>query len=141
MQTWTFPAVFDRHADGEIVVGFPDIPGVSTGAYDLDEARNLAEHALEEAILFLIESGQPIPAPRGAGPGEEAVTLAPAAAARAMLVRAMAEQNLTKVGLAARLGKDEKAVRRMLSRKGASLDQVFDALRELGEKVALSTAA
>ena len=50
----------------------------------------------------------------------------------------MADQGLTKVALAARLGKDEKAVRRMLEPKGASLDMVFSALRAVGARPMLS---
>ena len=45
-QAWTYPAVFDRIGDDEIVVSFPDFPEVLTGAETLVEAQALAIDAL-----------------------------------------------------------------------------------------------
>ena len=57
------------------------------------------------------------------------MAVAPALAARALLADAMKSQHLTKVGLAQRMGKDEKVIRRIIAGKGASLELTLPALR------------
>jgi hypothetical protein len=85
-----------------------------------------------------LDRGLIIPAPRPAKPGEVDIALEPALAARAALAAVMAEQQITKVALAAQMGRDEKTVRRLFSPKGASLDLVLAALRAVGAKPVLS---
>lgn len=62
----------------------------------------------------------------------------PAVAARLLLLRAMNAQQLNKVGLAQRMGKDEKVVRRILAGQNVSLDLILDALRAVGVRPALA---
>lgn len=137
MQTWTYPATFDR-VDGEIVVRFPDIPEALTGAADMKEARALAADALEEAILGYLAEGTAIPAPRKAGKGETDVPLDPLTAGRAAVAMLMNDQHITKVTLASRMQRDEKVVRRILDGSGnVSMANVSAALKALGARPGL----
>lgn len=135
MQTWTYPAVFDRQGE-EIVARFPDVPEAITGAATEDEARTLAADALATAIEHYLDSGLEAPSPRALRRGEVAIALDPPLAARAILLRALAAQGLTKVALAARMNRDEKVIRRIVSGKGASLELTLEALRTVGVRPA-----
>jgi antitoxin HicB len=141
MQTtsWRYPAVFDREADGEIDVRFPDIPEVLTGAATLDEARALAADALDEAVLAYLADGRPVPAPSPVRGGQEAVALDPLTAGRAAVQLRMRALGISKVALAERMHKDEKVVRRILDGRGAvQMANVTQALRALGAEPVLS---
>jgi antitoxin HicB len=138
MQTWTYPAIFDR-IDDEVVVRFSDIPEALTGAATLEEARMLAADALEEAILGYLAEGRPVPLPRKAGKGEVAVPLDPVTAGRAAVAMLMSRQHITKVALASRMQRDEKVVRRILDGSGnVSMENVSAALRALGARPSLA---
>lgn len=138
MQTWTYPAVFERHG-GEIVVRFPDVPEALTGAATMEEARALAADALEEAILGYLAEGRAAPPPREAGKGEVPVPLDPVTAGRAAVAMLMARQHISKVALASRMRRDEKVVRRILDGSGnVSMDNVSAALKALGARPSLA---
>jgi len=137
MQSWTYPATFER-LDGEIVVRFPDVPEALTGAEDEAEARELAADALAVALDHYLDTGRDLPVPRQAVAGEVAIALAPDVAARAMLLRAMKEQHVNKVALAARMGRDEKVARRIVAGKGVSLDLTLAALKAVGLRPSLA---
>ena len=62
----------------------------------------------------------------------------PKLAARARLTREMTAQGVSNVALAKRMGRDEKAVRLILSGRGASLELTFEALRTLGVRPAMA---
>ena len=141
MQSWTYPARIERHDDGGAttwLATFPDLPECVTEGSDQADAERQAAAALATWVAFCLKAGKPGSAPRTAGKGEVAVSLEPALAARVALAGLMAEQGLSKVALAARMGKDEKAVRRMLEPKGATLDAVLQALRAVGARPVLS---
>jgi antitoxin HicB len=136
--TWSYPAVFQR-LDDEVIVRFPDIPEALTGAATLEEARVLAADALEEAVLAYLADGRPVPAPRKAAKGEEAVILDPLTAGRAAVANLMAAQHVSKVALAARMRRDEKVVRRIVGGAGGvTMENVTAALKALGAKPALA---
>ena len=138
MQTWVYPATITKFAPGDFVVRFPDVPEATTGGETVEESLSLASDALEEAILAYLAHGRAVPEPRGARRGEYSVVLDPATAARVMLIRAMAEQKLSKVALAARMKQDEKVVRRILAGKNASFRLTLAALRAVGVHPALA---
>ncbi len=140
MQAWTFPAVFTEHGPGDVGVSFPDVPEALTGGDTLAEARAQAPDALDVAILGRLAHGDPIPAPRAAKEGEELVVLDPVTAARAALSQAMAAQRLSSDALARRLGKSERAVKRLTNgASGVKLDAVLRALAEVGRRGAFAT--
>lgn len=141
IQTWSYPAVFDRE-DGEIVVSFPDFPEALTGAEDEAAATALAIDALEEAVLAYLADGRPVPAPRAAEAGQVDVPLDPLTAARAALVQAMRDEQITNAALARRIERSEGAVRRLTNgATGVKIDTVLDALAALGRRAQLSIAA
>jgi len=138
MQTWTYPALFDPH-DGEVVVTFRDFLEAITGAVTMDEARALAQDALEEVVLAYLAQGRSVPAPSPALDHEENVVLDPKTAARAAVQRLMSAQGLSRRALAERMHKDEKVVRRILDgRGGVTMDNVVEALRAMGATPALA---
>jgi predicted RNase H-like HicB family nuclease len=133
MATWSYPATFTRHLDGEIVVEFPTVPGAVTSARTIEEARLLAADAVNEAILTYLAHDLDVPPPTEAGEGEELVHLHPLTATRAEFRLAMKERQLTKVAAASAVGRDEKVVRRILDgRGGVSVDTVRAGLVGLG---------
>ena len=56
-------AIVHKDPDTEFGVSFPDFPGCITAASSLDEARKLAQEALEFHIVGMTEDGDTIPAP------------------------------------------------------------------------------
>lgn len=138
MTPMTYPARIVRTEDGDFLVTFTDIPEALSGASTFEEAQSLAGDALDMAIGGYIEASRPLPPSRQAAPGEVPIAVDPQTAARALLVRAMADQRLSKVALAERIGQDEKAVRRMISGKGASFGLVLKALKAMGIRPALA---
>ncbi|MDR3513758.1 MAG: type II toxin-antitoxin system HicB family antitoxin [Caulobacteraceae bacterium] len=137
MQTMSYPVAISEEAPGDFVATFQDIPEAITGGATREEALANAADALATAVEGYLLEGREVPPPT---PNSDRpyVALDPAVAARVLLAATMAEQHLSKVALAARLGQDEKSVRRMLTGKGASLDRTLAALRALGVRPALS---
>lgn len=139
MRTWTYPAIVTEHGPGDVSVIFPDLPEAISGGATLEEARDNAVDVLEEVVLHYLAQGEAIPSPRAAKAGEEDVPLDPVTAARVVLAQTMAEQRVTKVALAARLGKSEAAVRRLVDGSSVvKLDTVLEALALLGRRAALA---
>lgn len=134
----TYPATITQAPEGDVVVRFRDVPEALTGGTTYEEAAGLASDALAVALKGYLEAGLPLPAAGPAQPGEVDVPVDPALAARAMLIAAMTEQRLSNVALAQRLGKDEKAVRRIVSGQSASFALTLAALRCVGIRPALA---
>ena len=105
---------------------------VITGGGDAETALAEGPDALAAALEGYLELGREPPAPSALQAGEHLVPLEPALAARVALVRARVEQKLSGRALGARLGWDEKAVRRVLTGRAASARKVFSALRAVG---------
>jgi antitoxin HicB len=138
MQTWIFPAVIEKLGDDDFLATFPDLPEAMTGGASLDEVRDNAADALEEAILAYLAQGLPIPAPRAPRAGEEAVILDPVTAARAALATAMRAKKISNVALAKTLGKTEGAIRRLTDgSSGVKIDTVLQAMHALGARAVL----
>lgn len=138
MPTLSYPARIQEPEPGAFVVAFADIPEAITGGATYDEALAEAPDALAVALQGYLSRGRRAPAPRPAGPGEVDVVLEPAVAARVLLQRAMAEQALSNVALAARMNRQETAVRRILAGKGASLELTLEALKAVGVRPGLA---
>lgn len=126
--------------DGEsILVTFPAIPEAVTGGADEAEALANAREALELAVLTYVLDGRPIPRD-DPGPGESGqfhkVPITAAVAAKIAFVEAFRQSGLTRVALAARLGKAEGEVRRMLDPYHATkLGAIESGLRALGKRL------
>lgn len=64
MGKYMFPAIFDPDEEGRgYTVTFPDLPGCITEGDDLEEARAMAQEALELYLWDMEQHNEPIPTP------------------------------------------------------------------------------
>jgi len=138
MHPFSYPARVEEVEPGEFLVTFADVPEALTSEPTREAAIEAAADALAVAIEGYLEAGRELPARRAAAADEIEIPLDLAVAARALLLQEMKRQGLSKVGLAQRLGRDEKAARRILSGKGATLDLTLLALRAVGVRPGLA---
>ena len=123
---------------GGFVVTFADFPEAITQGDDEAGALAEAADALEEAVAGRIRRGEAIPPASPAAPGRHRVPIPPAMAARAALHLAMTEAGVDGAQLAARLGCEEREVRRLLDPRAAlNLPLIERALAGLGRRLAL----
>lgn len=140
MARFDYPVVLTPAAEWEpgdtgFVVTFPDLPEAVTQGEDRDDALRKAADCLEEALAGRLRRGDDIPVPSAGSP-----VAAPGAviAAKAALHLALREAGLTKVALAARLGWDEKEVRRLLDpRQPSKIQRIDAALAALGRRLVI----
>ena len=139
MRDFSYPVVLtEDDAEGGFVVTFPDLPEAITQGDDAAEALSQAADALEEAVAGRIRRGDEIPEPSRPRPGQHVVPVPAQTAVKAALYLALRESGLSKVELAARLGCDEKEVRRLLDpRHPSKLPRLQAALAALGKRLAL----
>jgi len=138
MLAYSYPATVTQIAPADFLVRFNDVPEAITGGATPEEALANAPDALAAAVEGYLELGRALPEPSPLERGQIAVSLDPQLAARAILLREMSAQGLSKVALAARMERDEKVIRRIVSGKGASLDMTLAALRAVGIRPALA---
>ncbi|MCY3701875.1 MAG: hypothetical protein OXG16_04220 [Rhodospirillales bacterium] len=139
---FTYPARLQRTGVDEIVVSFRDLPECLTSGTDEAEALFEAADALEEAIAGRMNRTDVIPAPSPRRAGEHLVAAPAETAAKAALWVALRESGTSRVALAAHLGIDEKAVRRMLDPcHRSSANRIHKALRALSRDLVVETRA
>ena len=71
----SYPALFERCSEDEILVTFRDLPECMTSGVDEPEALSEAQDALEEAIIGRIDEGDDIPMPSALLAGERYVEI------------------------------------------------------------------
>jgi antitoxin HicB len=124
--------------DGGFVVTFADIPEAITQGEDHRDALAQAADALEEAIAGRLRRRDEIPFPSQPAQGQAVVPVPALTAAKAALHLALQRCGLPQSELAARLGCDEKEVRRLLDpRHPSKLPRIQNALAALGQRIAL----
>jgi antitoxin HicB len=124
--------------DGGFVVTFPDLPEAITQGEDAASALDEAADALEEAIAGRIRRGDPIPHPSATSGSQQQIPVPALTAAKAALYLSLQESGISKSELAARLGCDEKEVRRLLDpRHPSKLPRIERALSFLGKSLAV----
>ncbi|RNC64337.1 MAG: type II toxin-antitoxin system HicB family antitoxin [Desulfuromonadales bacterium] len=134
MSTYRYSCTITRDEDGFYLVKFPDLPGAATDAKSREEALVEAEDCLAEAIAGYLMRRQPVPEPAYTN-GDAFIVLDPLLAAKAALNNAMLDAGISRTELAARLGVDEKIVRRLLDPKHQShIRAVLHAAALLGIK-------
>jgi antitoxin HicB len=137
---YSYPTEIDEAPDG-ITVTFPDVPEAITVAATRDAAMALAQDALVTALSFYADENRPMPAPTPAR-GRVMVAVPVLEAAKLALHDAMLAGGISNLEMARRLGRDEKAIRRLRDPLHASkIDQVEAALRLLGKRIELSVTA
>lgn len=133
---YAYPCVLTPEDDGGFSVAFPDVPEALTCGDDEDEALSMAEDALAVALGAYVRAREAIPTPGPARPGQVMVAVPLVVAAKLALYTAMCEQGLSKVGLAARMGLSEGAVRKLLNPEHRShIRQVEKALRKVDQRL------
>lgn len=137
MYRFCYPVTLTRDREaGGYVVTFKDVPEAITQGDNMADALSQAQDCLEEAIAGRIRLGKDIPASSKAAKDQHIVTLPVATAAKAALYIAIRESGLSKIELAARLGIDEKEVRRLLDPYYPSkVPRIESALEGLGKKL------
>ncbi|MFZ3208283.1 MAG: type II toxin-antitoxin system HicB family antitoxin [Geobacteraceae bacterium] len=135
MSTYRYSCTITSDEDGFYLLKFPDLPGAATDAKTLKEALAEAEDCLAEAVAGFLVRRERVPEPTYMD-GDAFISIDPLLAAKAALNNAMLEAGLSRTELAARLGVDEKIVRRLLDPKHQShIRAVLHAAALLGLKV------
>jgi len=133
-----YPAQFQAEPEGGYTVTFRDLPGVTFGD-SIEEAKRMAVDALASALSFFAEDGKPFPKASAPRPGEHLVFVSALVQAKLALIKRMAELKMSNVDLAARLGVDEKAVRRLINLNHESkLSKIEAALALLGKRLEIA---
>ena len=128
---FSYPYITETQIDS-VIVEFPDVPGALTEVRKGENGEEIVRDCLVSALGGYIESKLAPPAP-SAPRGRPCVTLDLVTSAKLTLAMAMAEQQVSNVGLAKQLGVNEKVVRRMLDPDHRSrIDRLEDALDRLG---------
>jgi antitoxin HicB len=130
--------------DGGFLVTFPTVPEAITGGDTLEQAFRNAVDALEVALLTYAKDGRDLP-PQAAGRSSDdgfarpAIPVSAGVAAKLGFIEAFRKSGLSKVAFAAKLGKKEGEVRRMLDPyHGTKLPALEDAMRALGKRFVLT---
>ena len=134
-----YTSKFERDGDGWLVT-FPALPEAITGGQTREQAAANALDALEVVILTYAEDGRPLPTDKS-GVGSDTVLIAPSAQVMAKVgfIEAFRASGLTRVALAAKLGKAESEVRRMLDPyHGTKLATLEAGMHALGKRYVLS---
>jgi antitoxin HicB len=117
-------------------VTFPDFPEAATDGRSLDVAISEAADCLEEAVAGRMKRGEPIPRPSPAKEGMLRITLSALYALKAALYMALRDARISQAALAAKLGKEEREVQRLLDPKHASsVSSMEAALRAIGTRL------
>lgn len=138
-------AQFTEDGDGFIVT-FPSVPEAMTHGRTRAEARANAAEALELALLGAYYArGLPLPPTdrqQQEGGSFEWIGVPPAAIAKMAFIDAFNAAGITRVALAARLGKNEAEIRRMLNPTyGTKINTLEAGLRALGRKLVITVEA
>jgi antitoxin HicB len=143
MRNFSYPATLtsgDR--PGRFTVTFKDVPEAITWGDGLEDTLWQATDCLEEAMAGRIRRGDDIPIPSKPRKRQHLIPVPAPMASKAALYLAMCELGLTKVGLAKRLGCDEKEVRRLLDpRHPSKLPRIEAALAALGKQLVVGVQA
>ena len=116
------------------LVTFPDIPEAITQGETLEQAREVAQDALETALEFYFEDPRAVPAPSPIGPGQEYVELPASYAAKVLLLNEMIAQKVRPAELARRLQVAPQEVTRLIDLHHKSkIDGIAGALKALGK--------
>ena len=138
MSTYRYPYNITCDEAGFYLVKFPDLPGAATDGKTREEALTEAEDCLAEAVAGYLVRREHVPEPTYTD-GNAFVSVDPLLAAKTALNNAMLDAGLTRTDLAARLGVDEKIVRRLLDPKHQShIRAVLHAAALLGLKAEVS---
>lgn len=137
-----YPGRLKPEAEGGCTVTFRDLGEAIAYGESEAEALERGAEVLADALSYYAEKGNSFPNASAPKRGEKLVFLPVIIQAKLALWARMGELRLSKVELAARLGVDEKAVRRMLRLDyGSGVDKIEAALAALGRRSVFSVSA
>lgn len=138
---WIYPVAL-RPEGGEVHAYSEDLPeAIAAGVTEADALREMRE-ALAVAVRGRIKDGMVLEPPRAARDGEHGVSLSSRLAAKALLYVAWKQSGMSKVALAAKMGRAESEVRRILDPDhGTKLDQLEEAAIGLGGRLVVAFEA
>jgi antitoxin HicB len=117
-----------------------DLPEIVTAGATKAEALEMAEDALEVAIVGRIEDELEIPVSSKPRKRERLVPLSARLAAKLAVYRVWREAGISKIALAKKLGIAEGEARRILDpRYGTKLDRIEAALAALGHRLVIES--
>ena len=133
-----YPAYVEQDSAGFYLVTFPDFPEAATDARSREAALSEAADCLEEAVAARMKRGDDIPTPSPAAKDAVLVALPALYSMKAALYVALREARMSQSAFAAKLGKNEKEVRRLLDPGHASRTAALEAaLQSVGKQVRL----
>jgi antitoxin HicB len=116
------------------MVTFPDIPEAITQGESLEQARAVAQDALETALEFYFEEPRLVPKPSRIKAGEEYVELPASVSAKVLLLNEMIKQKVRPAELARRLETTPQEVNRLTDlRHATKIDRIAGAMKALGK--------
>jgi antitoxin HicB len=138
---YVYAIKLERDEDGAFVATSRDIPEALAEGATEQEALHEMSDALGAALAGYSVEGRALPEPSAAEQNEQWLPVAPLVAAKLVLRNAMAQEGITNVALAHRLGVSETIVRRLVDPDHASrLDRVVAALEVLGHGLIIEDA-
>ncbi len=133
---YAYPCKLTPEQDGGFSVLFPDVPEALTCGDDAADALALAEDALAVGLGAYVRAREEVPAPGPVQPGQVTVAVPLVVAAKLALYTAMRDEGLSNVGLAARMGLSEGAIRKLLNPEHRShIRQVEKALSKVDKRL------
>ena len=134
---YSYPADLLQEADG-VTITFADVPGAISHGATRAEALVHGAEALASVLADMAAAGEALPRP-GPARGRPLVSVTATEAAKLALNEAMRVRGVTNVALAALLGVDEKAARRLRDvLHGSRMPELERALAALGKRVTLA---
>lgn len=139
--SWSYQ-VEVRAEESEFHAYAPDLPeAIASGATEAEALREMGE-ALAAAVRGRIKDGMDLGVPSRAKGRKLRVSLPARLAAKASVYAAWKAADISKSGLARRMGRDEVEIRRILDPDhGTKLDQLEDAARALGGRLSIGFEA
>ena len=138
MKRFQYPVLLTPAKEGGFVVTCRDLPQLVTQGEDERDALDQAADAMDEAFATYTIEGLDFPEPSKPRRREHLVAPPAETVAKAALYVAMREAGITKTELAAKLGVDEKEVRRLLDpHYGSKLPRIAEAISLLGQRLVI----
>jgi antitoxin HicB len=142
MNRFQYPVLLTPAEEGGYVVTSRDLPELVTQGETVEDALEQAADAMDEVFATYLTDGVDFPQPSKAKRREHLVAPPVETVAKAALYVAMRQAGISKVQMAARLGVDEKEVRRLLDpHYGSKLPRIAKAISLLGQRLVIGVEA
>jgi antitoxin HicB len=116
------------------MVTFPDIPEAITQGESIEQAREVAQNALETALEFYFEEPRLVPKPSRVKADQEYVELPASVSAKVLLLNEMIKQKVRPAELARLLKTTPQEVNRLTNLHHATkIDRIAGAMKALGK--------